>query len=137
MRGRWRLQSDGSSRVIVLSLAAIVAACATAYWTKPGFNAADWNRDRYECERDMRQSGYYGAGLVGEINASAFFERCLVAKGYFKTTASQTYTPPPSKVSEAELAQKFADCERHCEEIRARVDPASCRDTCRIIRDSQ
>jgi hypothetical protein len=65
-------------------LGTILAGCAT-YWTKPGFNPADWNRDRYECERDMRQSGYYGSGLFGAINAQNFFEECLVARGYYKT----------------------------------------------------
>jgi len=77
----------GTARLLLLSLA--VAGCQT-YWTKPGFNQADWNRDRYECERDMRQSGYYGGGIVGAINAQDFFEECLVARGYYKVRESRS-----------------------------------------------
>ena len=79
--------------VAVVLLAITVAGCTRTYWTKPGFNQADWNRDSYECERDMRQSGYYGAGLVGVINAENFQERCLVAKGYHKVTGSTASAP--------------------------------------------
>jgi hypothetical protein len=74
---------------LVALLACVVSAagCASWYWTKPGFNPADWNRDSYECERDMRQSGYYGAGWVGASNAQNFYERCLAARGYYKQRA--------------------------------------------------
>ena len=90
-----------------LGLAALMlglGGCARFYWTKPGFNQADWNRDTYECERDMRQSGYFGTGFVGGINAQQFQERCLVAKGYSKvrgqpsaplTRDSYPGPPPP------------------------------------------
>jgi hypothetical protein len=67
-----------------------VAGCAKTYWTKPGLTPAEWNRDIYECERDMRQSGYFGTGLVGHWNADAFQERCLIAKGYYKSTGDKT-----------------------------------------------
>ncbi len=78
-------------RRLYLLVPAFLIGCQT-YWTKPGFNQADWNRDRYECERDMRQSGYYGSGIIGGINAQNFFEECLVARGYYKTT---NQVPPP------------------------------------------
>jgi len=58
--------------LFVLSLAG--TGCVQTYWTKPDFNQADWDSDRYECERDMRQSDH----------PQDFFERCLVAKGYDK-----------------------------------------------------
>ena len=35
-----------------------------------------------ECERDMRQGGYYGGGLVGILNAKEYQERGMVAHGY-------------------------------------------------------
>src|SRR5262249_10101529 len=72
-----------------------LAGCAQVYWTKAGFSEAEWNRDRYECERDMRQSGYYGTGLVGALNAENFFEGCLVARGYYKTTAAASRPSEP------------------------------------------
>ncbi len=40
----------------------------------------------YECEKDMRQSGYFGGGLAGAIAANDFQERCLMSKGYSKKT---------------------------------------------------
>jgi hypothetical protein len=30
----------------------------------------------------MRQSGYFGGGIVGALNASGFESRCMMAKGY-------------------------------------------------------
>ncbi len=80
----------------------IVTSCQHVVWTKAGFNPADWNRDRYECERDMRQSGYYGGGLVGEANAASFFASCLIARGYYKTDGNQLAgsAPQPSAPSQ-------------------------------------
>jgi hypothetical protein len=37
--------------------------CA-ATWVKPGASTADYNRDSYECEKDMRQSAYLAAGFL-------------------------------------------------------------------------
>jgi hypothetical protein len=78
-----------------------VTACGRAYWTKPGFNQSDWNRDSYECERDMRQSGYFGTGWIGAGNAQGFFERCLGARGYYKVRGEpqRTYSPPAPQSS--------------------------------------
>jgi hypothetical protein len=77
-----------------------VQGCARVVWTKADFNQADWNRDTYECERDMRQSGYFGTGLVAAINAQEFQERCLVAKGYYKVVVGNPTPPtPPSRPS--------------------------------------
>jgi hypothetical protein len=83
-----------NDRVLVILRATLVVVatmlgfggCTRAVWTKPGFNEADWNRDTYECERDMRQSGYFGGGWVGAMNARKFQERCLEARGYYKVT---------------------------------------------------
>jgi len=33
----------------------------------------------------MRQGGYFGGGIVGQLNAQDFFDRCMVAKGWTKT----------------------------------------------------
>jgi hypothetical protein len=41
-------------------------------------------RDGYECEKDMRQSGYFGGGIIGAMNAQEFGERCMQARGYSK-----------------------------------------------------
>ena len=79
----------------MLFLLGVAATSCATYWTKDGFNQADWNRDSYECERDMRQSGYYGEGIFGAINAQNFQERCLVARGYYKTTRPREVANTP------------------------------------------
>jgi hypothetical protein len=61
-----------------------LSGCAQYIWRHGQFNQAAWNRDSYECERDMRQSAYFGGGLAGAIAAGEFQERCLIAKGYWK-----------------------------------------------------
>jgi len=58
--------------------------CTQYQWTHPNWSEATWNKDSYECERDMRQSAYFGGGLVGQANAQQFQERCLRARGYVK-----------------------------------------------------
>jgi hypothetical protein len=67
---------------LALVLLLLATACGPKLWTKPGFSFEEWNRDRYECERDVRQSGYYGGGLIGAINAQGFYDRCLSGHGY-------------------------------------------------------
>jgi hypothetical protein len=63
----------------------LAAACAEqAVWVKPGATQQDFARDSYECERDMRQSDYFGTGIYGAIAAQEFAERCMVARGWSK-----------------------------------------------------
>ncbi len=88
-------------RTIPLLLAFSVlasASCARTVWTKAGLTEEEFRVDDYACERDMRQSGYFGAGWVGALHAQGFYERCMQAKGYRKVRESyspaETYTPP-------------------------------------------
>jgi hypothetical protein len=69
-------------KLIALVLCLMVAGCGPMIWDKPGGTQADYNRDNYECERDARQSGYYGGGLAGALNMREFFKKCMVAHGY-------------------------------------------------------
>jgi hypothetical protein len=62
-------------------------------WERPGATQQDFARDSYECERDMRQSGHFGTGIVGELNAQAFQERCMVARGWSKQQAAAPVQP--------------------------------------------
>lgn len=68
----------------LLIAACILAGCGPRLvWYKPGgATQADFNRDTYECERDVRQGGYYGTGIAGALNAQGFGERCMFAKGW-------------------------------------------------------
>ena len=68
--------------LIVAVAGPLLGGCAQTVWDKPGATQADFQRDSYDCERDMRQSGYFGGGIVGALNASGFESRCMMAKGY-------------------------------------------------------
>lgn len=59
-----------------------LVSCARRVWYKQGADKADYNRDAYSCERDARQSGYFGTGYVGAANFADFYERCMVAHGW-------------------------------------------------------
>ena len=51
-------------------------------FNKNGVTPAEFNKDSYECQRDVRQSGYYGAGIAGAYNMREFLRSCMIAKGY-------------------------------------------------------
>jgi hypothetical protein len=53
--------------VIVIGAALCLSGCAQVIWDKAGATQQDFAKDTYECERDMRQGGYYGNGIVGAI----------------------------------------------------------------------
>ena len=54
---------------IVIGLAiACLTACAPMIWDKPGTTQEQYNQDSYACEKDARQSGYFGTGLAGALN---------------------------------------------------------------------
>jgi len=67
--------------ILFLPTLALVG-CGQRAWVKEGATQQDFVRDRYACERDVRQSGYYGEGLTGAVNMQGFFNRCMEAQGY-------------------------------------------------------
>ncbi|GAC1476703.1 MAG: hypothetical protein NVS1B6_18330 [Steroidobacteraceae bacterium] len=92
-----------------LSLLALAGCAPTVAWNKPGGTQADFDRDNYSCERDARQSGYYGQGLAGEMNMRNFFKRCMVAQGYSleRGSPSLTSTAPVDPTTDEECLQQF------------------------------
>lgn len=64
----------------------VLAGCAGPNWVKSvdSMYPGDVEAARYECERDARQSGYYGPGLIGVYNVRAFYARCMRAKGFYE-----------------------------------------------------
>ena len=50
-----------------ISILLTLAGCAPqVVWTKPnGFTQQDFAQDSYACEKDMRQSAYFGGGIAG------------------------------------------------------------------------
>jgi hypothetical protein len=81
------------SRTALLAVLPLVFATACAprmMWTKDNWNEQDARRDFYECERDARQSRYFGTGFAGAMNMAEFQKRCLRAKGYREVPADAT-----------------------------------------------
>jgi hypothetical protein len=71
----------------VLATVWLAALCLTScaspmVWDKAGAIQEEYNQDSYACEKDARQSGYFGTGLVGALNMRDFFKRCMIAHGY-------------------------------------------------------
>jgi hypothetical protein len=70
-------------RIIVAGLVALcLAGCAPTVWRKDGATAQDFNVDSYACEKDVRQSGYFGSGLSASLDMEAFYNKCMVAHGW-------------------------------------------------------
>ena len=70
-------------KILFLSLVGLaLAGCAPTVWVKPGASQQDYNVDSYGCEKDARQSGYFGTGLVGALNMRKFYNECMVAHGW-------------------------------------------------------
>lgn len=66
-------------------IALLLTACTSmTIWDKPGSTQQTYNQDSYACEKDARQSGYFGTGLAGSINMKAFFDQCMIARGWSK-----------------------------------------------------
>ena len=76
----------------------LLAGCARIVWTRPDFTEADFRADSYACERDVRQSGYYGTGYAGALNAQGFFDRCMESKGYYQARV-EAASHRPSRVT--------------------------------------
>ena len=97
-------------RWVAVALGVVTVGCAPMAWDRPGATQADFDRDSYACERDARQSGYYGGGLTGAINMQGFFGRCMNAQGYV-LRSSATNSPTSAEPSASGgLPQNDAEC---------------------------
>ena len=72
----------------ILVAAVLQAGCARVVYRHPEYTPQRWARDSYECERDARQSGYFGGGIAGAMEMQGFYDRCLAARGWAKTRES-------------------------------------------------
>ena len=68
--------------IVLMLILMFAVACARTVWSKYGATLQDYNVDSYQCERDARQSGYFGGGIAGAIAMQDFFGRCMVSKGW-------------------------------------------------------
>jgi hypothetical protein len=71
--------------LVFVAIAVIQTGCGRAMYRHPNYTPERWARDSYECERDTRQSGYFGTGVAAQINFQNFYDRCLAARGWTKT----------------------------------------------------
>ena len=69
-------------KATIAVLALGVAGCAPMIWDKQDATQDQYNQDAYACERDARQSGYFGGGIIGGLNMREFFQKCMRSKGY-------------------------------------------------------
>ncbi len=102
-RSRHRISGDNMKLREFAVLAVILSGCSPPIWDNPNATQADYNRDSYECERDARQSGYFGTGLAGGLNMRRFIQECMIARGYTirsdtesSASAATSPAPPPS-----------------------------------------
>ena len=63
--------------VLVGALLFGIPGCVKRVWVKEGSTRADYKKDSYECERDMRQVNY-GRG----DSPRGFYNRCMEARGW-------------------------------------------------------
>ena len=75
---------------IILCCALVVSSCASRQpvtWNKDGGSQQEYAKDSYACEKDMRQSGNFGPGLIGQKRADEFVKACMRAHGYDESPA--------------------------------------------------
>lgn len=94
----------------VLLYALSLLGCAPTLWSKPGATQQDWATDSYVCERDARQSGHFGGGIVGAVNLKSFYERCLVSKGYQQQAREGGTSQSPRQNKDDFMAQARQAC---------------------------
>jgi len=115
-----------------LALAALLAlyGCGPRYvWVKD-VSQDELNRDRYECERDMRAGALsFGTGIVGQINANEFMGRCFQAKGYTLRAVEDMQQSQAAAAAEASNKDQRTLCDYGCN-FNYNADPA-CLAQCR------
>lgn len=68
--------------ILIFSSLVFLVGCSTVTFYKRGATQQQLKKDSYQCEKDMRQSGYFGRGLAGIDEARGFAIRCMQARGY-------------------------------------------------------
>jgi hypothetical protein len=94
---------------IILLVVVAFSGCARTIWYRQGATEADYSRDSYDCERDARQSGYFGSGYAGLANMEGFFERCMGAHGYVRRRIDEDGNLAPERRKRSRAAQAAVD----------------------------
>lgn len=82
--GRWGERAVKIQAMMAFGIVSslTISGCAPMMWDKPGASQQDFAADQYSCEKDARQSAYFGGGIIGAINMRNFYKECMVAHGY-------------------------------------------------------
>lgn len=124
MNHKRRIHDAIVGAVVTVGVALGLSACATPMvWDKGGATQQDYNKDSYECEKDARQSGYFGGGIVGAINMQEFFKQCMVAHGWTLRQQSGDSNPSsrPAAATNTTNTDAFANI-RNAEDIQKSLD---------------
>ena len=70
-------------KLTILAIIVLTLTGCQYRWTHPNLSEQAFNRDMYECDRDMRQS-HFANSLGGAIEGVVFRDRCMEARGYIK-----------------------------------------------------
>lgn len=67
-------------RMRTIILAVILSGCAspTIWWTKPGFDMAQFRQDDYACTQDAFNTRWGSSGVL--------YRQCMMARGYNERT---------------------------------------------------
>jgi hypothetical protein len=88
-------------QVVLLGAALALVGCASTVWNKPGATQQDYATDSYACEKDARQSSYFGGGIIGAINVDNFVSECMVAHGWTKEGQAPLEGSPSAAAAQA------------------------------------
>jgi hypothetical protein len=69
---------------LVLLLLGMLGCAHEYHWAKLEATQQEWTKDSYECERYAKERAYLEKGWMGHLTRQNFFDRCLLAKGYYK-----------------------------------------------------
>ncbi len=101
--------------ILFIIIAFGVSGCTQHVWVKANATQQDYNIDFYACEKDMRQSGYYGSGVIALAEMEGFFNRCMFARGWslqeVRNTSNKTQTNSNNSVSNVDRGSSKLD---HC-----------------------
>jgi hypothetical protein len=68
--------------ICALALTVFLAGCADTVWVKPSATDDDFKKADYECDKDTRQSGDFGEGIMGALRMKEFYQKCMISKGW-------------------------------------------------------
>jgi hypothetical protein len=96
-------------RMVAAVVAALaLGACAEEpwHWHKPGASPQEFQQASYGCERDTRMAARsFGGGIVGQMEAAAFIERCMGAQGFYKQSVHARSAVAPANTGPGHPAE--------------------------------